>query len=70
MCRHPGQPAQLICAEAEDVVQAGVGAIEVERGIEVPLLTEHAGRQLVGEAPVTLRQTLEVAVACSGERFA
>jgi hypothetical protein len=70
MARHAGQPAQLIGAEAEDVVEAGIGAIELERAVELPLAAEHARRELVGEPAVALGEALEVAVSGIGERRA
>ena len=41
MRRHAGQPAQLIGAEAEDVVEAGIGAAEVEGGVELALAAQY-----------------------------
>src|SRR5258708_40281814 len=60
---HARQPAELIGAEAEDVVETGIGTVELERGVELALAAEHAGRQLVREAPVALGEACEVAVA-------
>src|SRR6266550_4514912 len=68
MCRYPRQPAQLIGAEAEHVVEAGVGAIELQGAVELALAPQHAGRKLVGEAAVALGQAGEVVVARLGER--
>jgi len=44
MRRHAGQPAQLIGAEAEDVVEAGIGAAEVEGGVELALAAQYSRR--------------------------
>ena len=44
MRRHAGQPAQLIGAEAEDVVEAGIGAAEVEGGVELALAAQYPRR--------------------------
>src|SRR6266540_5835717 len=63
MRRHARQPAELIGAEAQHVVEAGIGAIELECGVQLALAPEHARRQLVGEAPVALGEPGEVAVA-------
>jgi len=70
MARHARQPAQLVGAETENIVQAGIGAIELEDCVQLALAAQDAGAQLVGQTPVALRQTLEVAVACIGQRFA
>src|SRR6267378_4682623 len=70
MRRHTGQPAQLIGAEAEDVVKAGIGAIELERAVELALPAEHARRELVGEPAVTLGEALQVTISSIGERRA
>jgi hypothetical protein len=37
MTRHPRQPAQLIGAEAKNVVQTGIGPIEIEDCIQLAL---------------------------------
>ena len=63
MRRHARQPAELIGAEAQHVVETGIGTVELERGVELALAAEHAGRQLVCEAPVALGEACEVAVA-------
>src|SRR6266702_3039375 len=68
MRRHAGQPAQLIRAEAEDVVETGIGAAEVEGGVELALTAQHAGRQLIREPAVALGEPGEVAVASVGQR--
>src|SRR6266550_4777741 len=68
MSGYPRQPAQLIGAEAEHVVEAGVGAIELQGAVELALAPQHAGRKLVGEAAVALGQAGEVVVARLGER--
>jgi len=44
MRRHAGQPTQLIGAEAEDVVEAGIGAAEVEGGVELALAAQYPRR--------------------------
>jgi len=43
MRRDTRQPAQLIGAEAEDVVEAGIGAVELERRVQLALAAQHAG---------------------------
>src|SRR5256885_16139746 len=70
MRRHARQPAQLIGAEAKDVVKAGIGAVQLQRAVELALAAEHAGRELVRESAVALGQPLEVAVASIGEERA
>src|SRR3989442_1365683 len=67
MRRHARQPAQLIGAEAKDVVKAGIGAVQLQRAVELALAAEHAGRELVRESAVALGEPLEVAVAGIGE---
>ncbi len=64
---YAGQPAQLVRAEAQDVVEARIGAAEVEGGVELTLTPQHAGRQLIREPAVTLREPGEVAVASVGQ---
>src|SRR5512145_1572063 len=63
MGRHARQPAQLIGAEAEHVVEAGIGAIELECTIQFALATQYAGRELVGETAVAFGETGEVPIA-------
>src|SRR2546425_11051334 len=70
MRRHARQPAQLIGAEAKDVVKAGIGAVQLQRAVELALAAEHAGRELVRESAVALGEPLEVAVASIGEERA
>jgi len=67
MSGYPRQPAQLVGAEAEHVVEAGVGAIELQGAVELALAPQHAGRKLVGKAAVALGEALEVAVSSIGE---
>ncbi len=67
MRRYAGEPTQLVGAESEDVVQAGVGAAQVERVIQLALAAQHAGRQLVRQAAVALGETREMAVARIGQ---
>jgi hypothetical protein len=43
MRRHAGQPAQLVGAESEDVVQAGIRAVQLERAVQLALAAQHAG---------------------------
>src|SRR3989442_9868822 len=70
MRRHARQPTQLIGAEAKDVVKAGIGAVQLQRAVELALAAEHAGRELVRESAVALGEPLEVAVASIGEERA
>jgi hypothetical protein len=70
MGRDAGQPAQLIGAEAQDVVEAGIGALELERAVELALPSEHAGRELVREPAIALGEALLVAISSIGERRA
>ena len=44
-------------------MQAGIGAVQVERAIELALAPQHAGRELIGETPVALGQAREVTIA-------
>src|SRR5579859_198335 len=67
MRRHPRQPAQLVGAQAQDVVEAGIGALELQRVVELTLAAEHAGRQLVCEPAVALRKAGEIAIARVGQ---
>jgi hypothetical protein len=68
MRRHARQPPQLVGAEAEDVVEAGIGSIQLERRVQLALAAQHAGRQLISEATIALGETGEVAIArvCEG----
>jgi hypothetical protein len=59
---------QLVSAEAEDVVYSGVRAPEVQRLIELALPAEDSGGELVGQAPVALGKTGEVAIARISQR--
>ena len=59
---------QLVRAESQHVVEAGIGAIELERGIQLTLATEHAGRQLVRQAPIAFGEPGEVAIARISQR--
>ena len=68
--RHAGQPAQLIRAEAQDVMEPGVGTVELQRCVQLALVAQHAGGQLVGEPAIALGEALEVAVTRVCERFA
>ena len=67
---YPRQPAQLIRAEAQHVVEPGIGAVELQRGVQLALVTQHAGGQLVGEPTIPLGEPVEVAVTRGCERFA
>src|SRR2546426_6753313 len=67
MRRHTGQPAQLVGAESQHIVEAGIGAIELQGTVELPLAPEHARRELVGEPAVAFGETLQVAVSSIGE---
>src|SRR6266566_3117059 len=67
MRRYTGQPAQLIGAEAQHIVEAGIGAIELQGTVELPLAPEYARRELVGEPAVAFGETLQVAVSSIGE---
>jgi hypothetical protein len=67
MRRHAGQPAQLIGAESQHIVEAGIGAIELQGAVELALAAEHARRELVGEPAVALGEPLQVAVSSIGE---
>src|SRR2546426_10929867 len=49
MRRHTGQPAQLVGAESQHIVEAGIGAIELQGTVELPLAPGDARRELVGE---------------------
>jgi hypothetical protein len=68
MRRHPRQPAELVGTKAQHVVEAGIGAVQLEGGVQLALAPEHAGRQLVGEAAIALGEPGEVAVAGIGQR--
>src|SRR5213594_2777871 len=67
---YPRQLAQLIRAEAQHVVEPGIGAVELQRGVQLALVTQHAGGQLVGEPTIPLGEPVEVAVTRGCERFA
>jgi len=58
VARDAGQAAQLVRAEAQHIVEAGIGAPEVERAVELGLAAQHAGGELVGEAAVALARSL------------
>ena len=64
----PLQPAQLVRAQPQDVVQPWIGVAEIERVVERPAPAQHPGRQLVGQAPVALRQHAHGAIARVRER--
>ena len=68
--RYARQPAQLISAEAQDIVEPGIGAVEFQRGIQLALVAQHARGQLVGEAAIALDEAAEVAVTRVCERLA
>ena len=70
MRRHARQPAQLIGAEAKDVVKARIDAVQLQGAVELALAAEHAGRELVREPAVALGEPLEMAVASIGEERA
>ena len=57
----------MIGAEAQHIVEAGIGAIELQGAVEVALAAEHARRELVGEPAVAFGETLQVAVSGIGE---
>ena len=59
---------QLVGAEAQDIVETGIGALQVERVVQLALAAQHAGRQLVREAAVTLGESREMPVARVRER--
>src|SRR6267143_1372888 len=67
MRRHAGQPAELIGAEAQHVVEAGIGAIELQRAVQLALAAEYARRELVREPAIALGEALQVAVSGIGE---
>src|SRR5439155_19593570 len=75
MRRYSRQPAQLISAEAQHVVEAGIGAVELECAVQLALAAQHARRQLVGQAAIAFGQSLEVTITrvgewCAGANFA
>src|SRR6059058_5188626 len=60
---HASERAQLIGAESQDVVDTRIGGREREHAVEIGLGTEHAGGELVGEAPVPFGEPGEMPVA-------
>src|SRR2546428_14190220 len=67
MRRYSRQPAQLISAEAQHVVETGIGAVELECAVQLALAAQHARGQLVGEAAIAFGQSLEVTITRVGE---
>jgi hypothetical protein len=70
MRRHSAQKPKLVSSESQYVVEAAIGTLQVERTVQFALLTEHAGRQLVGEPAVALGEPGEVTVTRGVERRA
>ena len=60
--------AQLVSAEAEDVMQASVGALQIQCVVQLALAAQHAGRQFVRESAIPFGESGEVAIARVGER--
>jgi hypothetical protein len=69
MRRNAGQPPQLVGAKSQHVVKAGIGAVQVEEPVQVALPAQYPRRQLVGETPVALGKSGEVAIARSHQRY-
>jgi len=65
--RHARLGTQLVCAEPEDVVEAGVRPRQLELPVECRLAAEHPGGELVGESPIPLVERSEMPVACRRE---
>jgi hypothetical protein len=53
--RHAIQVPQLIRAQSEEIVEAGVGAPQVEQRVERTLVAQDPRGERVGESPVPLR---------------
>jgi hypothetical protein len=68
MRRNARQPAELVGAEPQHVVEARIGALEVECAVQLALTPQHAGRELVGEAAIAFGESSEVAIACISQR--
>jgi len=54
MRRDAAQKPELIRTQAQHIMEAAIGAIQVERLVQRALLAEHSGRQLVGETAIAL----------------